>query len=237
MKKIMLHLFLIVIILCFTFSSCSNSSEIQLPTKANVRITLTSPVNDKVEAKVYIEGYDGTIVNGAVVSAKDSSHTVTLLYYNTQEGCYYSLLNKPSTGTYTFTVNSILFDAPKVYTIPHTYLENTLDIKSIEMANKIGESYQNYDAFDTSYPIRITWPSTIEGCIYKITIRTPSTVLYETSTNNKTIELPANTIPANTNYVYLQIQQQKIYGDIQFQDENYYSVSVYSTGSISFNVL
>lgn len=105
------------------------------------------------------------------------------------------------------------------------------------MVNKIGESYQNYDTFNTAYPIRITWPSTIEGCTYKITIRTPLNILYETSTNNKTIELPANIIPANTNYVYLQIQQQKTYGDIDFQTANYYSTSVYSTGNINFNVM
>lgn len=232
MKKNLISTLLIVFLVIFI--SCSNSSTSY--ESEMVRIALASPYNDKVEARVYIEGLDGNIVTGAVVSVKDSANSITILNYNFQQGCYYGLVNKASGGEYTFTVNSRLFKTPKEYIVPHLYLENTIDIKKIEMLNQIGESYQNYDTFNTSLPIRITWPSSVENCTYKITIKTPAKVLYEVSTNNKTIEIPANTIPAGTNYVYLQIQQQKLYGDILFQNANYYSVSVYSTGSINFNV-
>lgn len=237
MKRNALNSFLLLslsVVMWLNFTSCNNPYKTQLP---QIRISLFSPINDKIEAKVFIEGRDGNIVNGAIVSVKDTSNTITILDYDFQKGCYYKLINKSSSEEYIFTVNSRLFSSPKVYTIPHTCLEDTIDVKNIEMVNKTGESYQNYDSFDTSYPIRITWASAVEGCTYKVTIRTPISVLYEISTNNKTIELPANTIPANTNYVYLQIQQQKSYGDIYFQTDNYYSVSVYSTGNITFNVI
>jgi len=237
MKKVLFNflvLFMLTAGLWLNFTSCSNPSKTQLPEQ--VRITLASPVNDKVEAKVYIEGYDGNVVNGAVVSVKDSSNNITILDYNFQQGCYYNLINKTSDNEYIFTVNSRLFDSPKTYIVPHTFLEDSIDIKKIEMVNEIGESYQNYDSLNTAYPIRITWNSTLEDCTYKVTIRTPVKVLYETSTNNKTVEIPASTIPAGTNYVYLQIQQQKSYGHILFENVPYYSVSVYSTGNISFNV-
>lgn len=228
-------LFLIMFVICLIFSSCSSPSDIHLG--ARVRISLVSPVNDKVEARVFIEGYDGNSVNGAVVFVKDSFNSVSIFDYNFQQGCYYKLINKQVSEDYIFTVNSCLFDSPKIYTVPHIYLEDTIDIKKIEMVNEIGESYQNFDSLNTAYPIRITWSSTVEDCTYKVIIRTPTTILYEVSTNNKTIEIPANTIPVGTSYVYLEIQQQKSYGDIYFQDKNYYSVSVYSTGSISFNVM
>lgn len=233
MKK---DFFVILLTICFiqSFISCRNSSSISL--SGDIRISLASPYNDKVEAKVYIEGSDGNIVNGAVVSIKDSVNTVSLLDYNYQQGCYYKLIDKPSDGIYTVVVKSRLFDSPVVYTIPHTYLEDSIDYKLIEMTNQIGQSYQKYDSFDTAYPIRVTWGAVMDDCTYKVIIRTPLKVLYEISTNNKTIEVPANIIPAGTSYVYLQIQQQKSYGDILFEDADYYSVSVFSTGNISFNV-
>lgn len=238
MKKIVSVSFLLSLLAAavwFDFISCSNSSEYKLVEQ--VRIFLASPVSDKVEAKVFIEGYDGNIVNGAVVSVKDYSNSITILEYNFQKGCYCKLLDKSSSGEYEFTVNSRLFDSPRVYSVPCAYLEDTIDIKKIEMVNKIGENYRHYDAFNTSYPIRITWASAVDGCTYGVTIRTPVKVFYETSTNNKTIEVPENIIPPGSSHVYLQIRQQKSYGDIHFLDTNYYSVSVYSTGNISFNVL
>lgn len=219
------------------FSSCNNTSVIQNPDKIRIRITLASPINDKVEAKVYIEGYDGNIVNGATVFVKDSSNTITKLEYNSQQACYYNMINKQSVEEYVIIIDSILFDSPKIYTIPHTYLEETIDIQNIEIVNKLGESYQNFDTINTAYPIRITWQSAIKDCSYKVIIRTPTKVLYESSTNNKTIEIPGNTISTGTNYVYLQIQQQKSYGDIQFQNFDYYSVSIYSTENINFNIM
>lgn len=232
MKKILNNVFLSFLFVAFI--SCSNPSRAQ--ESEVVRIFLVSPVNNKVEAKVYIEGDDGNIVNGAVVNVKDSTNSITVLNYNFQQGCYYGLINKPFESEYTFTVKSRLFSSQKVYTIPHIYLEDSIDSRNIEMVNKIGESYQNYDSFNTEYPIRITWTSFVDNCTYKVTVRSPVKVLYESTTNNKTLELPANTIPAGTNYVYLQIQQQKSFGDIIFQDFDYYSVSVYSTENISFNV-
>lgn len=233
MKK---YFLIILLTICFLldFISCRNSSSISL--SGDIRISLVSPYNDKVEAKVYIEGPDGNIVNGAIVSIKDSANTVSLLDYSFQQGCYYKLIDKPSAGFYTLVVKSKIFGSPVVYSIPHTYLEDSIDYKLIEMTNQIGQSYQKYDSFDTSYPIRITWCSATDDCTYKVIIRTPLKILYETSTNNKTIEIPAYTIPAGTAYVYLQIQQQKSYGDILFEDADYYSVSVFTTGNISFNV-
>ena len=219
-----------ILILC---SSCGNDSNVILPD--NVRIFLASPVNDKVEAKVYIEGIDGNVVNGAVVSVKDSSNIVSILEYNFQQGCYCKFIEKASSGEYTVMVKSRLYFL-KTYIIPHIYLENSIDYKTIEMENQIGQSFKNYDSFDTSYPIRITWDSDIDDCAYKVTIRTPIKILYEITTNNKTIELPANTIPAGSEYVYLQIQQQKHYGDLLYENANYYSVSVFSTRNINFNV-
>lgn len=237
MKKYLINLFiklLLFITLLLDFSSCSNSSNSVL--FGNVRISLVSPYNDMVEAKVYIEGDDGNIINGAVVSIKDSSNTVSILDYNYQQACYYKLIEKPSTDEYTITVNSNLFESPKIYTIPHIFLKDSIDYNSIEMVNQIGQSFQKYDSFITTYPIRITWSSVIENCTYKITIKTPLKTLYESTTNNKTIELPANIIPAGTTYVYLQIQQQKSYGDVLYENANYFSVSVYSTSNITFNV-
>ncbi len=229
-----LKVFLITPIVLLVISSCSNSSNIQLT--GDVRISLTSPYNDMVEAKVYIEGADGNIVTGAVVSIKTSINTVSFLDYSFQQGCYYNLVDKSSDGLYTVVVKSQLFKSPAVYTIPHTFLEDSVNSQSIEMTNQIGQSYQKYDSFDTSYPIRVTWSSLVDDCTYKVIIRTPVKILYEITTNNKTMELPAYTIPAGSNYVYLQIQQQKSYGDMFFESSDYYSVSMYSTGNISFNV-
>lgn len=236
MKKKLINVFITSLLAAFifSFSSCSNSLNAEF--SKFVRISLASPYNDKVEAKVYIEGEDGNIINGALVSIKDSSNTVNILEYNFQQGCYYKLIEKPSNGQYIVTINSRLLSSPAVFTISHTYLESSIDYKAIEMVNKIGQNFQNYDSFDTEYPIRVTWPSTEDDCTYKITVRTPLEILYETSTNNKTIEIPAETIPAGTAYVYLQIQQQKSYGDVNFEKANYYSVSVYTTGNINFNV-
>lgn len=231
-RKLLL-LFHLLAIFSLTVISCKNSFDNQ---NGKIRISLTSPVNEKIEAKVFIEGDDGNIINGAVVSVRNSSNTVTILDYNFQNACYYKLINKNSAENYTFTISSKLFDSPQIITVPHTYLTDSIDVKTIEMVNKIGESYQNYDSLNTAYPIQITWASSVEDCTYKITIRTPSKILYESSTNNKTLEIPVNVIPAGTTYVYLQIQQQKSYGDIIFKKDNFYSVSVYQSGSISFNV-
>ena len=83
-------IFFIVCINLFQYLiSCSNSSNIQ--TDECVRIYFSSPYNDKVEAKVYIEGADGNIVNGALVTVRDSLNTVNILDYNFQQGCYYKL--------------------------------------------------------------------------------------------------------------------------------------------------
>ena len=228
-------IFFIVCINLFQYLiSCSNSSNIQ--TDECVRIYFSSPYNDKVEAKVYIEGADGNIVNGALVTVRDSLNTVNILDYNFQQGCYYKLIEKPSKEGYILTVKSHILDSVREYTVPHIFLNDSIDYKSIEMVNKIGQSFQKYDSFNTEYPIRVTWYSSVDNCIYKVTIKTPLKTLYESTTNNKTIEIPANTIPAGTSYVYLQIQEQKSFGDMFYETANYYSVSVYSTGNISFNV-
>ena len=84
MKKNLISTLLIVFLVIFI--SCSNSSTTY--ESEMVRIALASPYNDKVEARVYIEGLDGNIVTGAVVSVKDSANSITILNYNFQQGCY-----------------------------------------------------------------------------------------------------------------------------------------------------
>ena len=212
------------------FISCKHSSN---DWKGDIRIELISSEGGNVSISVHIEGETGNLINGAFVSIANSDKTNTILQFNNERNCYYGLLGNSKNDKYIVTIKSVLF-GERQFEIPHCILREPPVLETF--CDSTGNSYFLGNSLDSQNCIRLSWNSSVDDCIYKIIIKNSADIIYESTTNNTTLMLPEKSLSNTSNLYYLKIQQQKVFGDLMFEKEKYYSVSIISSDNYIFSL-
>lgn len=198
-----------------------------------IRAILESEGSSSVDFRIYVEGSDGNALTGSVVLVSDSISRVTNLEFDPDTYCYTGSANISPDGMFNIRVDSNAVDGAQTITVPHTVLSLKPVVTTFQDAD--GNSVLSGQSLISASPIQIAWKSAGTGVVYQVTIKTALSTVYAVSTGACNISIGASKIPAGTDY-YLDIVAQKIYGDLYFITDNYYSVSVIRSASVYFDV-
>lgn len=222
--------FLFVLCICGSLFSCSYSLEKQ---NNRIRIFVESKVQNTANVSVYFENSDGNAVNAALVYAKNTSNSYTLLEYSEENGCYIGKIEIPFDEKIYVIVDSILFSEYKEFEIPHTLLTEIPKISVF--SDSSGNSVLSGDSLNSSEKIQIGWNFIDEDITYKIIIKDAIREVFSASTKSNTVIIPKDVLSKAKNY-YVNIEAQKSFGDIFYRECNFYSVSICSGNSLGFLV-
>lgn len=221
-----------LILICFLLFSCSNNSYQNEDIR--IRISLESVDSEKVEIRVFAENQDGNAITGAFVSLKSSQNQFKRIYFDTDEWCYKTELTVLNNESFTIYVDSVLLTEAKEICVPYSRLETPPTITNI--TDELGNSIFTGNTLSAEKNIQISWELQEEDVVYCVRIKDSfSSIVYEASTEEKSIIIPANTLK-NGKYYYVCVQAQKILGDIQYKDEMYYSVFTNESSQVEFRV-
>ncbi|MBR5645125.1 MAG: hypothetical protein IKX23_00605 [Treponema sp.] len=224
MKK--LFVLIAVLILSVVLFSCSNGTD----STCRIRISLESSDSSNVSVRVRLEDACGRSVDGAYILAGNKNGFYNPVLYN-PENCFYEGKIELKEETIEVRIDSVLFSSPRKYEIPHKILLNKPFITVLSDAK--GNSVMHGQKLDAAVPVQICWDTPDTDCLYLVEIKTPLETVYSVSTENTTVFISENSLKASTIY-YVQVQAQKIFGNILFEGTDYYSISIIESGNFSF---
>lgn len=221
-----------LMLICILFFSCSNNCYQKQDLR--IRVSLESLDSDRVEIRVFAENQDGNAITGAFVSLKSSQNQFKRIYFDTNEWCYKTELTVLNNEIFTIYVDSVLLTEIMEINVPYSRIETPPTITNI--TDELGNSIFTGNTLSAEKNIQISWELQEEDVIYYVRIKDSfSSIVRETSTEEKSIIIPANTLK-NGKYYYVYVQAQKILGDIQYKDEMYYSVFTNESSQVEFRV-
>lgn len=221
-----------LMLICTLFFSCSNNCYQKQDLR--IRVSLESLDSKRVEIRVFAENQDGNAITGAFVSLKSSQNQFKRIYFDTNEWCYKTELTVLNNEIFTIYVDSVLLTEIMEINVPYSRIETLPTITNI--ADELGNSIFTGNTLSAEKNIQISWELQEEDVIYYVRIKDSfSSIVRETSTEEKSITIPANTLK-NGKYYYVCVQAQKILGDIQYKDEMYYSVFTNESSQVEFRV-
>jgi hypothetical protein len=219
------RLILFLIGTLFFLLSCTTEKE-----KLDVRVTATSNSDGFIEFRVYPENEFGNIVTGASVSVREMNNAVTYLDFSNNNQCYLGFVES-SDKEFTVRVKSILFDKTQEYKIPHySFTEKPV---ILQFSDSTGNNVLSGDILNSSKEIQVSWKNLGENVVYSVNIKTSLNNVYSSSTEARTVNIPPNTLNQNSTY-FITLTAQRIFGDVDFEKEKYYSVSKTSGSSVAF---
>lgn len=219
-KKIIL-----IVLFLFVIVSCKHNSESLVS-----RVIVKSKNGSDIEFNVYPENSLGLIANGAVTWIVDEENNVFPLDFSNDKQCFTGIINSTS-EKYTVNIKSNLIKNVLSIDVPHTILKEKLIITSF--TDSSGNNMLSADSCDYKSQIQLSWNNIGNEIVYGIEISTGANIIYEKSTNELSIIIPNNILQEKCTY-YVKITGQKIYGDITFCKNDYYSVSETSSSSVMF---
>lgn len=226
MKKKILESLVAVLFFLIIFS-CSANVE-SLTVRANVK----SETGKDVYFKVFLENMAGQSVNGAFVAATSSSGILELLEFENENQCYSGSLNGSENDIYTITIKSNLVKEPYILEVPHTRLTSkpVISIFSDSQGNNVlkGNSLKN------GKEIQLAWTDLGENITYQVIVKDALNTKWSSSVKNCNVIIPSMALKSGS--YYLVVNAQKSYGDIFYDEEDFYSVSNISSSTISFCV-
>lgn len=225
MRKIYL---LLIIFLSFAGVACKSNENTPV---LNEKILLRTDKYNASEIRVILEGEDGNCIDGAFVAIRSDGNDYSILDYNSENRCYYDKFDFGSLENIVFVIDSILLKEKKEIEVPHFQLVKKPLLTVF--ADEEGNSVLQGKKVNPEKEIQIAWNFPIEDCTYKVSISTSVDTIYEVSTKSMTVFIPKNVLE-NGKYYFLKVEAQKIKGDILFEKENYYSVSVTETENVQF---
>lgn len=199
-----------------------------------VRTTVESENADDARIRVFVEGPDGNMVTGSVVTVRNSKNAMLKIPFDPESFCYTASFPVPSEDLLYFCVQTLLTDTVTSYSIPHGSIEADPEIKLFR--DSLGNSVLSGQALDADSPIQIAWDSLGDGVVYEIAISSASETLYTVSTHEFEIQIPAGSIKAGTG-LFAEIIARRIFGDPFFRFESYYSVSTRKSAKMGFSVV
>lgn len=215
-----------LIIFCILTVGCNNKSE-----SYRVRVSAVSEIDNEIKVCVYPENSYGNIINGASVFVKDSKNVITYLQFNNMIQCYEGTISEIQDDYFFVCINSLLLGKLEQYKIPHSQVVKKPEITVF--MDSCGNNVLQGSDIDVSKEIQLAWTSCMPDVVYTVSIRTNSKLLYTTSTTACNTLIKENVLPKDS-IMYLTIKCQKIYGDPNFVEFDYYSVSQIQSTSISF---
>lgn len=224
MKK--LFVLLGILVLSAVLLSCRNGID----NTCRVRISIESYDSLNVSVKVRLEDFFGKSVNGAYILARNKNGIYNSVLYNPESCCYEGNIELKE-EIIEIRIDSVLFSAPRKYEIPHKILQHKPSI--IVLSDAKGNSVIHGQKLDAAVPIQICWDSLGNDCIYLVEIKNSFETVYSASTENTTVFIPENVLKVSNIY-YVKVQAQKVYGNILFDDTDYYSISVIESSNLSF---
>lgn len=221
-----------LMLICTLLFSCSNNCYQKQDLR--IRVSLESLDSDRVEIRVFAENQDGNAITGAFVSLKSSQNQFKRIYFDTNEWCYKTELTVLNNETFTIYVDSVLLTEIMEINVPYSRIETLPTITNI--TDELGNSIFTGNTLSAEKNIQISWALQEEDVAYCVRIKDSfSSIVYEASTEEKSIIIPANTLK-NGKYYYVCVQAQKILGDVQYKDEMYYSVFTNESSQVEFRV-
>jgi hypothetical protein len=200
-----------------------------------VRTVIESEESSTADIRVYVEGSDGNALTGSVVLLRDSQNRVKNLEFDPYKYCYTGSAAIPGDGLFFVKVRSLAMEYAREFTVPHVILSEKPVVSTFQDAD--GSSVLSGQGLSSVKEIMVAWNSAGSGSIvYQVSVKTALHTLYSVSTSANNISIPASTLPAGNNYMFV-IVAQKIFGDPFFEISDYYSVSVIRGAMVSFNVL
>lgn len=223
--------FLVILVILFIFVSCKTDVEHSV---LHEKILLKTDKNNSSEVKIILEGKDGNCVDGAFVAIKSDKNDYSILEYNSDLRCYYENFEFGSLENINFVIDSVLLERKKEVMVPHFLLEKKPVLTVF--SDSEGNSVLQGKSINSESEIQIAWDYPVENCLYKVSISSSLETMYKTSTKSQTVFVPKNVLQSGKFY-YLKIEVQKSSGDILFEKDNYYSVSITETENIQFTTL
>ena len=217
-----------ITILCLALGSLFSCSQNSMG--LNVRISAVSDNNGSVGFCVYPETDFGIIANGASVSVVDEYNTVTFLDFSNEYQCFKGSVEATS-SKYKVKVRSSLLNEIAQYDIPNSCISKKISLLKFE--DSAGDSVLSGDFIDGNLAILLAWNKIADDLVYTINIKTSVANVFSKSTENTNFIIPNDVLEPNKLY-FLTMTAQKIWGDPEFEEKNFYSVSKSSVYSLSF---
>ena len=213
--------------------ACANAAQETPRPEPRVRAALKSTGTGAVKAAVTVEGPDGNALSGAIVNIRDNRNIITPLNYETAACAYSGTMEEYEGSTvYTIEVSSVTLSKPLKITAPYTALSETPKVTVFQDAG--GNSVLNGQSLLSGQPVQIGWTFRRDDTTCQITIKTALKKIYSVTTNAAVITIPANTLPPGS--CFLEINVQKIHGDMYFNTAPYYSISTATAPLVACNV-
>jgi hypothetical protein len=199
------------------------------------RTSIISQNSETADISVELEGLEGNLITGAVVLVHNNANGVLKCNYDGLSGSYTGEYPIPADGILNFSIKSALSSKTITYSVTHNQIISKPSVSVLEDSS--GYSVLLGQALDFRQDVHIGWDTCGEDMLYQVTIKSAVKTFYEGSTNGLTLIIPGGTVNLSTGQIYyIQITAQCISGDPFFRSANYYSASIATGESLSFNV-
>ena len=185
MKNFFISAVFILSILIVSLTSCSEDNF----RSSNIRTLILSKDGSTPSIKVYLENTDGSIINGAVIIAENTSSIMTTLDFSNENQYYSGALSSNEDETYTLTIKSNAFNEINKIQVPHTVLTEKPVISTF--TDSQGNNALAGESLSKSYPIQISWNMTGSDVCYQISVKTSFSTLWTASTFAPTVSIPS----------------------------------------------
>lgn len=228
MKKI----FLLSIILVL-FSGCFFDKE----NNGRVRVSVESRKNEGTEVKVWVEGKNGELIDGALVNSLTDGNILKTLEYN-DKGFYQGTYSTIVRDNCTISVDSLQFDNVKNIEVPHKGITEDIRIESIidENGNNVMESQE----IKENQEIIIRWNLVNNASVYQIEIENEDDEIVYSATSQINQAVIGNEILQGSEIgksYSIKISGQSKYGDPYYIENEYFSVSLRTSIDYNFYVI
>ena len=207
------------IIFCIFICACQKDVGPQVHVRTEIK---SEKSNNYADISVFVEGYDGNAINGAMVFIGTNMNSFARASFNQTEYCYKLNCKIPNDNIFNFSVSSTLLENNYAYSITHIHLKKSPNITDFRDSN--GNSILNGESISATSDAQLSWDAVSNKAVYIVTIKTALENIYYQSTGNCNIIIPKNTLKDKTTY-FLQIEAQHIDGDLLFKTADYCSVS------------
>lgn len=216
-----------------SLGSLSCSQEVEQVDRVDVRISVESQLGKTGIVRVFVEGPQGQIASGAVVTATTFRNQVVRVPFDTEEWCHRGSIVLPLDSKLRISVRTLLAAGNLDFSIPHRQPARAPAI--IMLQDSQGVSAFAGGTPDSTKDIQVAWEQAGTDVVYLISIKTALATVYSSTTEETSLIIPAGILTAGESY-FASVQAQIIEGDPYFQNASYCSVSMAQGAQIGFSL-
>lgn len=153
---------------------------------------------------------------------RNMANETSLFSFDPGSYCYSGSIGIAPVEDLAFSVDSLRFSEPCVFSIPHRRISDGPAL--LQFRDASGHSVLSGEELDAGEDILIAWSSVAAPAVYKIMIRIAAETSCRITAEATEVILPAGILEAGS-ACYLRLDFQRIFGDPLFKAADYYSVA------------